>query len=307
MSAYESALIRMDPGGKVVVMTGTHSHGQAHETVFAQIAADELGVAFEDVKVVLGDTAVTPYGWGTWGSRAAVTGGGAVILAARKLRAKLARLAAHRLEVSPADIEIRNGVASVRGRPARSVRVSEIARATLFTEASRVPQGEDPGLEASHYFEPPPVTFPNATHVAVVDVDPETGGVEIVRYVVVEDCGKMINPMVVDGQIHGGVAQGIGGALLEHLVYDEGGQLSTVTLMDYLVPSAADVPVIEIGHIETPSPLVPGGFKGAGEGGAIAPPAALANAVSDALGGEAVTRLPLSPEYVRSLVAAAGH
>jgi len=302
MSAYESALIRMDPSGKVVVMTGTHSHGQAHETVFAQIAADELGVPFEDVKVILGDTAVTPYGWGTWGSRAAVSAGGAIIGAARKLRQKLERLAAHRLEVSPHDIEIYNGVATVRGFPTRSMSVKEIARSALFTDAANRPEGEDPGLEVSHYFDPPPVTFPNATHIAVVEVDPETGVVDILKYVVVGDCGKIINPMVVDGQIHGGVAQGLGGALLEHLVYDENGQLSTMTLMDYLIPTAADIPTIDVSHIETPSPLVPGGFKGAGEGGAIAPAATLANAVSDALGGVPVTQMPLTPERVHSLL-----
>lgn len=302
MSSYESALVRMDPSGKVVVMTGTHSHGQAHETVFAQIAADELGIPFEDVRVILGDTALTPYGWGTWGSRAAVTGGGAIILATRKLRQKLERLAAHRLEVAPQDIEIQSGVATVRGFPARSLSIKEIARRALFTEAANRPEGEDPGLEASHYFDPPPVTFPNATHIAMVEVDTETGEVDIVKYVVVEDCGRIINPMVVDGQIQGGVAQGIGGALLEHLVYDENGQLSTMTLMDYLVPTAADIPAIDIGHVETPSPLVPGGFKGVGEGGAIAPAAALANAVSDALGGIPVTQLPLTPERVQTLL-----
>ena len=303
MSAYESANIRIDPSGHATVACGTHSHGQAHETIYAQIAADELGLPLDRITVRLGDTSETPYGWGTWGSRAAVTGGGAVIGASRKLAAKIQRVAGHLLEVAPGDIELVDGRVQVKGVPGRGFAIAEFARQVVFTTAANLPEGEEPGLEATHYFEPPPVTFPNATHIAVVDVDIESGAVKIVRYIVVEDCGKMINPLVVDGQIAGGVAQGLGGVLFEHLVYDESGQLLTTSLMDYLVPSAADVPYIEIGHVETPSPLVPGGFKGAGEGGTIAPAGAIANAVSDALApfGGRVSELPLAPERVWAL------
>ena len=303
VSAYESANIKLDPSGRVTVFSGTHSHGQAHETIYAQIAADALGLPIEAIVVRLGDTRETPYGWGTWASRAAVAGGTAVGLAAEKLAAKLRRIAGHWLEVSPEDIELAGGSASVKGVPGRALRIAEIAKRALFSAVAELPEGEEPGLETTEYYEPPPVTFPNATHIAVVEVDVETGAVEILRYVAIEDCGKMINPMVVDGQIAGGVVQGLGGALLEHLVYDDSGQLLTMSLMDYLLPSASSVPAIEISHLETPSPLVPGGFKGVGEGGAIAAWAALANAVTDALqpSGDGAYELPLSPERVRAL------
>lgn len=307
MSSYEAANVKVDPSGRVTVFCGTHSHGQAHETVYAQIAADELGIPFDWITVRLGDTADTPYGWGTWGSRAAVSGGGALILASQKLAAKMRRVAAHYLEVPAADIELADGKAQVKGAPSRAIPIPDLAKRALFTTAADLPAGEEPGLEATHYYDPPPVTFPNATHIAEVEVDTQTGAIKILRYIVVEDCGKMINPMVVDGQICGGVAQGLGGALLEQLLYDDAGQPLNTSLMEYLVPSAADVPYIEIGHVETPSPLVPGGFKGAGEGGAIAPFGALANAVADALApfGAAVSELPLNPERVFRLASAA--
>ncbi|HZP28212.1 MAG TPA: xanthine dehydrogenase family protein molybdopterin-binding subunit [Acidimicrobiia bacterium] len=300
MSAYEAANIKIDPSGHVTVYCGTHSHGQAHETVYAQIVSDELAIPFEKITVRLGDTNDTPYGWGTWGSRAAVTGGGAIIHCARKVAAKIRRLAGHYLEASADDIELVDGRAHVKGVPGRSIAIAEVAKRSIFTTAADLPANEEPGLDATHYYDPPPVTFPNATHIAVVDVDAATGFVRIVRYVVVEDCGRMINPMVVDGQITGGVAQGLGGAMFEHLVFDENGQPLTTSLMDYLVPTAADVPFVEIGHVETPSPLVPGGFKGAGEGGTIAPAAALANAIADALApfGARVREMPFSPERV---------
>ncbi len=306
MSAYESANVKMDPAGRVTVYCGTHSHGQAHETVYAQIAADELGVPMDHITVRLGDTAETPYGWGTWGSRAAVTGGGAVTLAARKLAAKIRRIAAHILEASAEDIELGGGRAGVKGVPQRGITLAELAKHAVFTAAGDLPEGEEPGLDMTHYYEPPPVTFPNATHIAVVEVDRATGAFKILRYVVVEDCGRIINPMVVDGQIAGGVAQGLGGAIFEHLVYDENGQLLTTSFMDYLIPSAADVPTIEIGHHETYNALVPGGFKGVGEGGAIAPFGAIANAVADALApfNARASELPLSPERVYRLARA---
>lgn len=300
MSAYESANIKIEPSGDVTIFCGTHSHGQAHETIYAQIAADELGIPMDRITVRLGDTRDTPYGWGTWGSRAAVTGGGAVTLAGRKLANKVKRVAGHFLEVAPEEIELADGRAQLRGAPTRFITIDDLAKRAVFTAAAELPADCEPGLDETTYYDPPPVTFPNATHVAIVDVDVETGVVKIVRYIVVEDCGKMINPMVVDGQVAGGVAQGLGAALYEHLIYDEDGQILTSSLMDYLVPTAADMPFLEIDHIETPSPLVPGGFKGAGEGGAIAPLGAIANAVADALGVRPC-ELPITPERVRAL------
>lgn len=303
MSAFEVANIQLDPSGYATVTCGTHSHGQAHETIYAQIAADELTLPMDRITVRLGDTADLPYGYGTWGSRAAVTGGGAVTLASRKLVAKIQRLAGHHFEVSAQDIALEAGCAYVKGAPSRKISLSELAMRALVTKAVAKPEGEEPGLDATAYYEPPFITFPNATHIAVVEVDVRTGALKILRYVVVEDCGVIINPMVVDGQVTGGVAQGLGGALFEHVVYDDAGQPLTTSLMDYLVPSAADVPFIEIGHVETPSPLVVGGYKGAGEGGTIAPCGALGNAVADALApfGARVSQLPLTPERIYAL------
>lgn len=308
-SAYDSAVVRMDPQGGVVVSVGTFSHGQGHHTTYAQMLADELGVACEDVTLQQGDTQATPYGWGTWGSRSVVAGGGAVVGAARQVRAKMLRIAAHALEVAVEDLEVVPGAVRVAGVPQRSIAVREIARIAVYS-SWRLPPGEDPGLEATQYYDPPPVTFANATHIAEVEVDAQTGHVEITRYVVVEDCGKMINPRIVDAQVVGGVAQGIGNAIYEHLLYDENGQLLTTSLMDYLVPTACDVPDVRVGHIETPTPLTVNGVKGMGEGGAIGAPAAILNAVADALApfGARVHDLPLSPERVWQLArgAAAG-
>jgi len=300
ISGYESSNIKIDPSGHVTVFVGTHSHGQGQETSYAQIAADELGVPFDRIKVRLGDTGDLPYGWGTWASRGAVVGGGAVIGAAQKIAAKLKRIAGHALEVAPEDIVLEGGVARVQGVPGGGIAISDLARKSLYSAAGSLPPGEEPGLEATHYYEPPAMTVPNAAHIAEVEVDIETGKVAIRRYVVVEDCGRMINPMVVDGQITGGIAQGLGGALFEQLIYDEQGQPLTTTFMDYLLPSAPEVPHIEIGHLETPTPLVPGGFKGCGEGGAIAPFGAFANAVSDALApfGIRITQLPITPDRI---------
>ena len=300
ISSYESANIKFDPSGHVTVFTGTHSQGQAHETVFAQIAADELGVPVEHIRIRLGDTAETPYGWGAWASRCAISGGGAVLLTAQKLAAKMRRVAAHLLEVSADDVELVDGRAQVKGAPARMITIAELAKRAIFTDASQLPEGEQPGLEMTHYYDTPPSTHPNATHVATVEVEVETGTINILRYIVAEDCGRIINPLIVEGQICSAVAQGVGGTLFEHLVYDESGQLQATSLMDYLVPTAADVPTVEIAHIETPSPLVAGGFKGAGEGGTIPTAATIANAVADALApfDPRVAALPLTPERV---------
>ena len=300
--AYDSANVRMDPSGGVVVSVGTFSHGQGHHTTYAQLIADELGVQVEDVNFVQGDTQSTPYGWGTWGSRSIVAGGGAVVNAAIKVKEKMFRIAAHMLEVGAGDLELVPGKVQLKGAPTKSVTVKELAKAAVWS-AWKLPPGEDPGLEGTHYYDPPPATFANATHIAEVEVDIETGHVKLARYVVVEDCGKMVNPMIVEAQVIGGVAQGIGTALYEHLQYDEGGQLLTTSFMDYLVPTAADIPHIDVGHIETLTPLTVHGVKGMGEGGAIAPPAAIANAVADALApfGAKITNLPIAPEMVWKL------
>ena len=297
LGGYESATVRMDAAGKVTVLVGTHSHGQSHETTLAQVAADELGVSLADVRIVEGDTNAVPYGMGTWGSRSAVTGGGAISSAAHKLRDKIVRVASRLTEVPDAELELAEGTVRRRGDGTPLLPLPDLARRVL---SGALPRDEEPGLEATAHYEPPPSTHANSTHLAVVEVDVDTGHVSLLRYVVVEDCGTIINPLVVDGQIQGGVAQGIGMALYEQAVYDDTGQLLTGTLMDYLVPTAADVPAVEIGHIESPSPHTPYGIKGMGEGGAIAPPAAIANAVADALApfDVRVTALPITPERV---------
>ena len=301
MSSYESAHLRMDPGGQVTVALGTHSHGQGQETAFAQVAAEQLGVPFEDVTVVLGDTSKTPFGWGTWGSRSTVTGGGALTLATGRLREKIKRVAAHLLEVGVDDVAYEDGAVTVRGVPTKRMTIKEIARAVVYNRAGLLPEGEDAGLELTATYDPPLLTYSNATHVAEVEIDRHTGNLRILKYVVVEDCGRMINPMLVDGQIHGGVAQGLGAVLLEEIPYDEHGQPQAISFMDYLVPTASEVPEMIVGHVETPSAMVPGGFKGMGEGGVIASPGVIVNAVSDALNGVPVSRYPLTPERVRGL------
>ncbi len=302
---YETAQVRMDPSGKVTVTTGIHSHGQGLETSLAQLVADALQVDLSDVTIKYGDTLVAPYGMGTFASRSAVLAGGAAFLAARDVLAKAKRIAAAMLEASADDLEVSEGRFYVKGSPDRYLTWRDVARAA-YHRPEKLPEGEEPGLEAVHYYEPKPGTgtFANSVHVAVVEVDPNTGVVKVLRYLVVEDCGKMINPMIVDGQVHGGVTQGIGGALLEELVYDDQGQLLNTSFMDYLIPTATDVPAYEVHHLETPSPLTVGGMKGMGEGGAIAPGPAIANAVCDALRpfNVRVTRLPLKPERVLRLL-----
>ncbi len=304
-SSYESAHLRMDPGGQLTVMMGTHSHGQGQHTAFAQVAAEHLGIPLADVKVVLGDTSKTPFGWGTWGSRSTVTGGGALINACGRLAEKIKRVAAHLMEVGVQDIELEGGIASVRGVPSQRMTIKEIARAVVYNKAGLLPEGEDAGLEATASYDPPKLSFSNATHAAEVEVDRDTGLVRILKYVVVEDCGTMINPMIVDGQIQGGVAQGIGGALFEEIPYDDSGQPLATSFMDYLLPTSCDVPHMIVDHLETPSTMVPGGFKGMGEGGTIGAPGAIVNAISDALGGVAIGQVPLTPERVRELARAA--
>jgi carbon-monoxide dehydrogenase large subunit len=305
----DAATVSVEPDGSVTVTLGLHSHGQAHETTFAQLVADRLGVKVESVRVVEGDTAATAYGTGTWGSRSAVVGGGALTRSAAEARAKMVAIAAHALEASPEDIEIYDGTATVKGSPDKSISVTMIAYTAYFgafVGGSR-PPGLDPALTATRSYEPPE-SYANGCIAAVVEVDAETGLVTLERVVVVDDCGVMLNPTIVEGQIAGAVAQGIGGALYEDLPYDENGQFLAGTLLDYLYPTTMEIPGIEIHHIETPSTVTEGGIKGVGEGGTIAAPAAVVNAVADALSplGVTIDRTPLSPDRVLSLIRAAG-
>lgn len=302
----ESAIVRIDPGGVVHVAVGSGAHGQGIETTMAQVVADELGVDVDDVVVHQGDTAVAPFGGGTGGSRTAIVVGGAVRRAAAEARAKVAAIAAHMLEAAPEDIVIERGRAAVAGTPARSVSLAEVA-AAAYLAPDRLPEGLAPGLEFAARHQAPPVTYSNACHACVCEVDVATGAVRLLRYVVSEDCGVMINPAIVEGQIAGGVAQGIGGALFEEVVYDGSGNPLTATFLDYLVPTADDVPPITYGHVETPSPAL-GGHKGMGEGGAIGAPAAVFNAVADALAplGVRLRRTPLSPPALADALAASG-
>ena len=302
---YEGATVKLDLQGRVIVATGAVSSGQGHETSFAQGAADALGVPLDWVTVIGGDTAAVPFGVGTFASRSAVTAGSSIADACREVRGKLARAAAKLLEAAPEDIEIEDGQAFVRGTPGSAVTLARVVQASIPTFAG--PGVASPDFEASAYHHVPTVTYASAVHVAQVGVDCETGAVRLLRYVVAHDCGRVINPVIVDGQVHGGVAQGVGGALFEDMQYDEQGQLLTGSLMDYAVPKADDLPPIETVHLEFPSPRNPLGVKGLGEGGAISPPAAIANAIEDALApfGVRLTETPVTPARIRALLSAA--
>ncbi len=295
----ETACVRLEPDGAITAILGTHSQGQGHETTFAQVVADEFGVPFDRVKVRFGDTAVAPYGLGTWASRSLVYGGGAAILASRDIIDKAIAIAAHKLQVDPAGLSYRDGIV-VADNPAHAMTLEEIARIANH-RANQLPAHIDPGLEATRrYRAPDPGSFSNSLHAVVVEVDIRTGAVAILRYVVIEDCGTVVNPMIVEGQLHGGIAQGIGQALLEHAAYDEDGHPVAVTFADYLAPLACNVPRIEVHHLQSPSPDSLGGFKGMGEGGAVNPPAAIANALTDALSpfGIKVNHTPVSPAWI---------
>jgi carbon-monoxide dehydrogenase large subunit len=306
--ATEAATIRVEASGKVVAYMSTTSHGQSVETTMAQIIADTIGVAYDDVTVIQADTHSTPYGPGTGGSRTAVIAGGAAHDASVAVRDKVLALAAHSLEASSDDLVIEDGVISVRGTPTRSTTLSEVAK-NAYRAADSLPAELDSSLEATVRFRPSQFpTWSNATHVCVVEINPATWVPRIVRYIVSEDCGRMINPRVVEGQIFGGVVQGIGGVLYEDFVYDAEGNPLTTSFMDYLLPTTTEVPTIEIGHIETLSTTNPGGYKGLGEGGAIGSHACVANAVGDALAplGVTVTSTPLGPSDIFELVQRAG-
>ena len=311
---YEGAHIVVETSGKVKVATGLTTQGQGHQTVLAQIVADELGVPFGDVEVTTGDTRAFGYAVGTFASRAAVMSGSAVALAARAARAKAIKVAAAALEASPDDVEIVDGMAAVKGDPASAIALGTVAvlsnplryafdeaakAATQFAggdiDAPPVAEGESPGIEGREFFSPVRSTFASGMHAVIVETDPLTAETKILRYCVVHDCGTLINPRIVEGQIHGGVAQGVGGALYERMAYDETGQLQNASFMDFLMPYVSEVPDgIEIDHLETPSPLNPLGIKGAGEAGVIPGAAVFASAISDAEGFP-ITTMPISP------------
>jgi aerobic carbon-monoxide dehydrogenase large subunit len=320
---YEGGHIRVETDGTVVVSTGLTSQGQGHQTMLAQIVADELGVPFDRIQVTTGDTRRFKYAVGTFASRTAVMSGSAVALTARTVRAKALSIAAQALEASPADLEIVDGLVQVKGsgggslaqidlgavavlsNPLRYAFDEAASRATQFAapadpDAAPIGPGESPGLEGTGYYSPTYSTYANGMHAVVVETDPDTAEVKILRYCVVHDCGTLINPMIVEGQIHGGVAQGVGGALYERMEYAPDGQLLNASFMDFLMPYASEVPTIEIDHLVTPSPLNPLGVKGAGEAGVIPGSAALASAIEDAE-GITITRMPISPSELFEL------
>ncbi|MCE2457085.1 MAG: molybdopterin-dependent oxidoreductase [Dehalococcoidia bacterium] len=295
---WESALVRVHPTGKVTVFTGSSGHGQGHDTTFAQLAAAELGVEVEDVEVIHGDTDKVQMGTGTFGSRSAVCGGNAIHMSIEKIQDKAKRIAANLLEASPEDIVAENGQYFVQGAPAEAKTFQEVALAAYWYES--LPEGTEPGLEAVSIFDPQNFTWPFGTHIAVVEVDGDTGEVELQKYVALDDVGNVINPMIVEGMVHGGVVQGVGQALTEEAVYDESGQLITGSMMDYAIPTANSVPSIITDRTTTPSPTNPLGVKGAGETGTIAASPAVMNAVIDALSPFGVTHMnmPAKPEKV---------
>jgi len=307
LGPYETGTVRVEPSGQVVVLTGACSSGQGHETVLSQIAADELGVSPEDVVVVHGDTDAVRDGVGTYASRSGPIAGTAVRQAGMAARRKVLKVAEQLLEASADDLELRDGVVSVAGSPERKVSLAQVAQAVAPGKA--LPPGIDSyGIDETDVFHPPANAFPYGVHVATVEVDIETGVVTPLRLAVVSDAGRLINPLIVDGQYQGGIALGIGGALLEEIVYTDDGQPSNPNFMDYLLPSIDSMPEVLLGHMHTPTPHNPDGMKGCGEGGAIGPPAAIANAVSDALSpfGIVVTRTPVTPQRVFSLLVQAG-
>jgi carbon-monoxide dehydrogenase large subunit len=312
---YEGAAMKVLADGSVTVALGFSSQGQGHQTVFAQIVSDELGVSVDKVKVTAGDTRRMGYGVGTFASRSAVVGGNAVFKAAREVRRKAAEVAARSLEVAPEDLVFEDGLIRVAGAPDLSVELGQIAlisnplryafgeesqKAVLlaqraYAQSDRpLPEGMRPGLEAAEFYSPTAGVFAFGAHAAVIEIDRDTCNLKILRYVVMHDCGAVINPMIVEGQILGGVAQGIGGAFYERLAYDDQGQIQNASFMDFLIPYATEIPAVELHHTETKSPLNPLGIKGVGEAGTIPAAAVIANAVSDAL-GHPIDSMPISP------------
>jgi carbon-monoxide dehydrogenase large subunit len=301
---WENVEIAMDPSGRVEARIGASPHGQGLATTLSQLIADEVGIAPQDVRVVHGDTDRTPYGWGTFASRSLVISGGATLLAARKIRQKLLVIAGHILEAATDDIVLENGAAKVSGTD-RAVTIAALARAA-YHQTHRFGGAIPPGLNESAFYDPPG-TFSNACHVAIVDVDIETGRVGLEKFLVVEDAGRIINPMIADGQVHGGIAQGIGNALYEEIIYDRHGNIQTATLADYLPPTSGEIPPIELHHIESPAASSVTGAKGLGEGGAIGAPAAVINAINDALSpiDVLIEEIPATPQRIRAALRAA--
>jgi carbon-monoxide dehydrogenase large subunit len=295
---WESGTVRLHPTGKVTVLTGSHSHGQGHETTLSQIVADELGVAMDDVEIVHGDTGRIPFGMGTYGSRSLAVGGAAIHASIEKLKDKGRRIAAHLLEASVDDIEFAAGKFSVKGSPDRFKSLGDVVLAAYL--AHNLPAGMEPGFEFTTFYDPSNFTFPFGTHIAVVEVDPATGAVKILKYVAVDDVGNVINPMIVAGQVHGGIAHGIGQAMTEQIVYDDNGQLLTASLLEYGLPRADQLPSFDLDSTTTPSPVNALGVKGVGEAGTIASTPAIANAVIDALSAFGIRHLdmPFTPARV---------
>lgn len=302
LPGYECSTVRMDPTGKATIITGSSTQGQGLPTTLAQICADQLGLPLQDVKVVQIDTALIPYGVGSYASRSAVMGGTSVVKASQKVKEKATKMAAHMMEASPADIEVREGKFFVKGVSSKSLTYEQVSRAAYLGHS--LPPDTDPGLESTQFFDPPGLTWSNGVNAVKVEVDIETGRVKILSYIVVHDCGNMINPMIVEGQVSGGTTQGLGAALFEEVVYDRDGTLLNPSFIDYMIPTAYEVPTFEMYHVQTPSPFNSLGVKGMGEGGTVPPPAALAIAVSDALSpfDVAVRETPITPEKVMQLL-----
>jgi carbon-monoxide dehydrogenase large subunit len=295
-AGWDSATIRIEPTGSVTVLTGVSPHGQGQETTFAQIVADELGVPIDSISVIHGDTDKVQYGIGTFGSRGTAVGGAALKLAIETIQAKAVKIAAHLWEANPDDVEYRNGKIGVKGDPSKSMSTAEAGFMAFMGD--NLPPGLEPGLDATRRFEPPNFVFPFGTHVCVVEVDAQTGQVRFEKYLAVDDCGRLLNPMIVEGQVHGGIAQGLSQAMYEEVVYDDDGQLLTGTLMDYAIPHAEQVPHYDLDHTVTGTTVNPLGIKGVGEAGTIGSTPAVANAVMDALAPFGVVHIdmPLKPE-----------
>jgi carbon-monoxide dehydrogenase large subunit len=303
---WESAVVRVHPSGSATVWTGTSPHGQGHDTGFAQIVADRIGSSPEQVEVIHGDTDRGPFGMGTYGSRSLAVGGESVARAALKVQDKARKIAAHLLEAAPEDVELADGKYQVKGSPDRGLGLGDISLAAYVPE--NIPDGMEPGLEETNFYDPENFVFPFGAHAAIVEVDAETGKVDLKRYVCVDDCGPAINPLLIDGQVHGGVVHGIAQALYEQVVYDEDGQLVTGSFVDYALPTAAELPSFETDRTETPSPVNSLGVKGVGEAGTIASSPTIVNAVIDALRplGIDYIDMPLTPLRVWQAIEGVG-
>ena len=302
-SGHDAAIVRIEPSGAVAAQIGVVSQGQGHLTTVAQALADALTLPIEKVRVQSGDTAAAPYGMGTRGARGGVVSVGAALGAARMLKQKLLRIAAHFLEAPLEDLELVDGSIRVRGAPASAMTIPQLAQKAYFAP-TELPPGMEPGLEVTHAFDPPPLTFSSGTHICQIEIDPETGALAIARYTIVEDCGRMLNPRIVEGQLHGPTAQGLGGTLLEEIGYDADGQNQSATLLDYALPIATLMPSFEVEHLERLDAATPLGMKGMAEGGVMGASAAISNAVADALAplGVAAGRQPFTARRLAEIL-----